>query len=165
MQTLITQEIQRQRRGINLIASENYCSNSVYQCLGTPTQNKYSEGLPGKRYYGGNQIIDKIENLAKKRALEAFRLDPAVWDVSVQTLSGCVANIVAYSAVLENNDRALGMTLSEGGHLSHGFRLGDKKISHTSKYYDWEHYGVNDQGWLDYEQMEQVNCICHLSRF
>ena len=155
----MVQETNRQIQGINLIASENYCSTSVYQCLGTPAQNKYSEGQPGKRYYGGNQFIDQIENLGRKRALELFNLDPEVWDVNMQCLSGCVANIVAYSSILEIGDKALGMNLSEGGHLSHGFRLGDKKISHTSKYYNWEHYGIDNEGWLDYSEMKRVKFI------
>lgn len=168
MHSLICKEINRQKRSINLIASENYCSTAVYQSLGTPTQNKYSEGLPGKRYYGGNQIIDQIENLGKKRALELFGLDPEVWDVSMQCLSGCVANIVAYSAILEVGDKALAMNLSEGGHLSHGFKLGDKVISHTAKYYDWEHYGIDEDGFLDYNEMKKVNLhsyiYIHLSK-
>ena len=156
---LIKSEMNRSKRGINLIASENYTSNSVFQCLGNPTQNKYSEGQPFKRYYGGNDVIDKIESLAKSRALELFGLDPEVWDVNMQCLSGCVANIVAYSSVLDIGDRALGMRLSEGGHLSHGFSLGEKKISHTAKYYDWEHYGIDDNGFLDYSELEEVFLI------
>ena len=153
---LIKAEMNRSKRGINLIASENYTSNSVFQCLGNPTQNKYSEGQPFKRYYGGNDVIDQIESLAKSRALALFGLDPEVWDVNMQCLSGCVANIVAYSSVLDIGDRALGMRLSEGGHLSHGFSLGEKKISHTAKYYDWEHYGIDDEGFLDYSELEEV---------
>ena len=101
-------------------------------------------------------MIDQIESLAKKRALELFNLDPEVWDVNMQCLSGCIANIVAYSGILDIGDKALAMRLSEGGHLSHGFALGDKKISHTSKYYDWEHYGVDDQGFLDYTELQEV---------
>lgn len=154
---LIKSEVSRQISGINLIASENYCSTAVYQCLGTPTQNKYSEGLPGKRYYGGNKYIDQIELLGKKRALDLFGLDSEEWDVSLQCLSGCVANIVAYSSVLDVGDKVLAMNLSEGGHLSHGFKLGDKVISHTAKYYNWEHYGLDNNGFLDYDKMEEVN--------
>lgn len=104
-------------------------------------------------------MIDKIETLAKLRALKLFGLDPEVWDVNLQCLSGCVANIVAYSAVMDIGDKALGMKLSEGGHLSHGFFLGEKKISHTSKYYDWDHYGVDDEGFLDYADLEQVGAL------
>ena len=139
-----------------MIASENYTSYSVFQCLGNPTQNKYSEGLPSKRYYGGNDVIDQIENLAKKRALELFNLDPEEWDVNAQSLSGCVANIVAYGGILELGDKALAMRLSEGGHLSHGFSLGEKKISHTAKYYDWDHYGLDEDGFMDYNELKQV---------
>ena len=174
MYNLINQEVERQKRNLNLIASENYCSRSVYQCLGTPTQNKYSEGLPGKRYYGGNQVIDQIENLAKARALSTFKLDPEVWDVSVQCLSGCMANMIAYSSVLEMGDPVVGMDRSEGGHISHGLKYGNQIVSHSAKLYNWDHYGVDKDGWLDYNQMEQVglyyylyilfiNCNYHLS--
>jgi glycine hydroxymethyltransferase len=153
---LITQEINRQKTNLNLIASENYASLGIMQCLGTPTQNKYSEGFPGRRVYTGTHVVDKIENLAKKRALELFKLDPEVWEVDVQCLSGSMANLVAYSSVLEVGEKVLGMHLSEGGHISHGLKVGDKALSHSAKLYDWEHYGIDDEGWLDYKQMMQV---------
>ena len=162
MHSLINEEVERQKRNLNLIASENYCSRSVYQCLGTPTQNKYSEGLPGKRYYGGNQVIDQIENLANKRALETFKLDPEEWGVSLQCLSGSMANLIAYSSVLNIGDLIVGMDGSEGGHISHGLKFGNQIVSHSAKLYNWEHYGVNEDGWLDYTQMEKVNLCDHL---
>lgn len=161
MYDLICEEIQRQKSNLNLIASENYVSKSVYQCLGTPTQNKYSEGFPGKRVYGGNQYIDQIELLAKKRALDLFQLDPEVWGVSLQCLSGSVANMIAYSSVLDVQDKVLGMHRSEGGHISHGLKYGEQVVHHSAKLYDWDHYGVKDDGYIDYEEMEQV-CFCKL---
>jgi glycine hydroxymethyltransferase len=91
--------------------------------------------------------------------LDLFGLDPEEWDVSLQCLSGCVANVVAYSSVLDIGDKVLAMNLSEGGHLSHGFKLGDKVISHTAKYYNWDHYGLDENGFLDYGQVEQVNFL------
>jgi glycine hydroxymethyltransferase len=154
--SLINEEIDRQKSNLNLIASENYTSLAVMQCLGTPTQNKYSEGFPGRRVYTGTHVIDKIENLAKKRALELFRLNPEEWDVDVQCISGCIANTVAYSSVLEVGDKVLGMHLSDGGHISHGLKVGDQVLSHTAKLYNWEHYGIDQNGWLDYDQMAKV---------
>src|SRR5436190_7616995 len=93
-------EIQRQRESIVLIASENVTSRSVYDALGSPMSNKYSEGYPGARYYGGNQHIDSIERLCQKRALKAFNCDPAKWGVNVQTLSGSPANLQVYQALM-----------------------------------------------------------------
>lgn len=156
---LIIQEITRQKQNLNLIASENYTSLAIMQCLGTPTQNKYSEGFPGRRVYTGTQVIDKIENMAKQRALDLYNLDPEIWDVDVQCLSGSVANAVAYSSVLEVGDRVLGMHLSDGGHFSHGLKVDDLPVSHTAKMYHWDHYGIDDQGWLDYAQMEEVSAF------
>jgi glycine hydroxymethyltransferase len=155
--SLIKDEIERQKSNLNLIASENYTSRAVMQCLGTPTQNKYSEGFPGRRVYTGTQIIDKIENLAKERALKLFNLNPEEWEVDVQCLSGCMANSIAYSSVLEVGDKVLGMHLSDGGHISHGLKVGNQALSHTAKMYNWEHYGLDEQGWLDYDQMEKVS--------
>lgn len=102
---------------MNLIASENCASRSVYDSLGSVMSNKYSEGYPGERYYGGNEHIDEAELLCQKRALEAFSLHPDEWGVNVQTLSGSPANFQAYAAVLEPHDRILAMDLPSGGHL------------------------------------------------
>ena len=124
---LLNEEQNRQRSGIELIASENFTSSAVMEALGSILTNKYSEGRPGKRYYGGNEIIDKIESLCEKRALEAFRLDPAEWSVNVQPLSGSVANFAAYTALLNPHDRIMGLDLPSGGHLTHGFYTGKKK--------------------------------------
>lgn len=116
---LIEQEKNRQWRSLELIASENFTSQAVMDCLGSCLTNKYSEGQVGQRYYGGNEIIDKIEALAKQRALEAFGLDPKVWAVNVQALSGSAANLAAYCAVLKPHDRLMGLHLPSGGHLTH----------------------------------------------
>lgn len=115
MHKLVLEEIARQRRCINLIASENYPSQAVYEALGSPLQNKYSEGYPGARYYGGTEVIDKIELLAQKRALSLFGLDPTRWGVNVQSLSGAPANFNVYNALLHPGDRAMGLKLSCGG--------------------------------------------------
>lgn len=100
--------------------------------------------------------MDKLEKLACERALALYKLDPEEWGVSVRVLSGCLANMIAYSAVLDPGDVALGMHFTEGGHLTHGLRFGDEIVSHSAKFYHWEHYGVDKDGWIDYDQMDQV---------
>ncbi|KAK8518562.1 hypothetical protein V6N12_017708 [Hibiscus sabdariffa] len=118
---LIEKEKRRQCRGIELIASENFTSFAVIEALGSALTNKYSEGMPGNRYYGGNEFIDEIENLCRSRALEAFHLDPTKWGVNVQPYSGSPANFAAYTAVLQPHDRIMGLDLPSGGHLTHGY--------------------------------------------
>ena len=103
---IIEHEKKRQRESIVLIPSENYTSRSVMQALGSPMQNKYSEGYPNARYYGGNEFIDKAESLCQQRALEAFDLDPAEWGCNVQSLSGAPANLYVYYALLKPHERA-----------------------------------------------------------
>lgn len=152
---LINEETQRQRCGLELIASENFTSSGVMQILGSILTNKYSEGLPGKRYYGGNIIIDKIELLCQKRALEAFHLDTTQWGVNVQPYSGSIANLIAYNAILEPNDRIMGLDLPSGGHLTHGFYTHKKKISATSVFYQSLPYYVNNEGFIDYDRLER----------
>lgn len=117
LHSIIESEKVRQKQFLNLIASENFTSRSVYDSLGSVMSNKYSEGYPGQRYYGGNEHIDQAERLCQKRALEAFSLDPEEWGVNVQTLSGSPANFQAYAAVLEPHDRILALDLPSGGHL------------------------------------------------
>jgi len=117
MFNLVEQEKVRQRESLVLIASENYTSKSTYDCLGSPLSNKYSEGYPGKRYYGGNEIIDQVEILCQKRALEAFHVDGGEWGVNVQSLSGSPANFQAYTSLLQPHDRILALDLPHGGHL------------------------------------------------
>eukprot|EP01034_Spumella_vulgaris_P022694 gene22694-28845_t len=118
--------------------------------------NKYSEGYPGARYYGGNENIDKAELLCQKRALEAFQLDPEKWGVNVQSLSGSPANFQAYSAVLAPHDRIMGLDLPHGGHLSHGFQTDTKKISSVSVFFETFPYRLNEEtGVIDYDRLEE----------
>ena len=109
--SLIDEEFARQKQSLELIASENFTSQAVMTVLGSILTNKYSEGTPGKRYYGGNQVIDKIETLCQKRALEAFNLDSNKWGINVQPYSGSVANLAVYNALLNPNDRIMGLNL------------------------------------------------------
>ena len=109
-------EVKRQTEGMEMIASENYVSSAVLEAMGSVFTNKYSEGYPGKRYYGGNQIVDKVETLAIERTKQLFGAEA----VNVQPLSGGPANIAVYMALLEPGDKVLGLSLDQGGHLSHG---------------------------------------------
>ena len=152
---LIQEEDNRQHTNIELIASENFTSYAVRECLGSCLTNKYSEGRPEKRYYGGNEVIDKIELLCEQRALEAFGLDEDNWSVNVQPYSGSPANFAVYTALLQPGDRIMGLDLPSGGHLSHGFQTDKKKISATSIFFTSKPYKVNIEGWIDYEQLEK----------
>ena len=123
IEKLIKEEEKRQKSVINLIASENYVSSDVLKALGSKLTNKYAEGYPGKRYYGGNTVIDKVENLAISRALKLFKLKPDSWHVNVQLLSGSPANFALYSALVPLGGKIMGMKLTSGGHLTHGHPL------------------------------------------
>ncbi|KAH1622078.1 Cytochrome B translational activator protein cbs2 [Aspergillus fumigatus] len=154
---ILQKEKKRQKHFINLIPSENFTSQAVLDALGSVMQNKYSEGYPGARYYGGNEFIDESERLCQQRALETFRLDPEEWGVNVQALSGSPANLYAISAVLNTHDRLMGLDLPHGGHLSHGYQTPTKKISFISKYFETLPYRLDEStGLIDYDGAEKL---------
>ncbi|GJN76151.1 serine hydroxymethyltransferase [Purpureocillium lilacinum] len=154
---IIENEKKRQKHFINLIPSENFTSQAVLDALGSVMQNKYSEGYPGARYYGGNEFIDQAERLCQQRALEAFDLDPKNWGVNVQALSGAPANLYVYSALMNTHDRLMGLDLPHGGHLSHGYQTPTKKISFISKYFETLPYRLDEStGLIDYDKLEEM---------
>lgn len=146
---MLEEEKNRQKNTIDLIASENYAPKGVLDLLGSELVNKYSEGYPSKRYYPGNEIYDKIELLAQKRALNLFGLSPEKWHVNVQPYSGAVANLAVYFSVLKPGNRILSMNLNSGGHLSHGSRA-----SLSGKCLDVTNYGVNEDYDISYSEIE-----------
>ena len=153
---ILMDEEKRQREGINLIASENYTSQTVLEVLGTPMQNKYAEGYPGARYYRGCEFADKVELLANKRALEAFHLDSEKWGVNVQPLSGSPANFEVYTALIGKEGKIMGLNLQDGGHLSHGFANKEKKVSATSYYFQSKPYFIDSEtGLINYDKLEE----------
>ncbi|KAB8266783.1 SHMT-domain-containing protein [Aspergillus minisclerotigenes] len=153
---ILQKEKKRQKHFINLIPSENFTSQAVLDALGSVMQNKYSEGYPGARYYGGNEHIDESERLCQQRALETFRLNPEEWGVNVQPLSGSPANLYAISALLNTHDRLMGLDLPHGGHLSHGYQTPTKKISFISKYFETLPYRLDEStGLIDYDALEK----------
>lgn len=157
VQKIMDLEIKRQRESILLIASENVTSRAVYDALGSPMSNKYSEGYPGARYYGGNEHIDSIETLCQQRALQAFHLDAEKWGVNVQCLSGSPANLQVYQAIMKPHDRLMGLDLPHGGHLSHGYQTATKKISAVSTYFETMPYRVDPAtGIIDYDMLEKT---------
>jgi len=160
MYDLIEKEKSRQWRSLELIASENFTSKAVMECLGSALTNKYAEGLPGARYYGGNEVVDQVERLCQSRALEAYGLDPKKWGVNVQPYSGSPANFAVYTALLRPHDRIMGLDLPSGGHLTHGFYTYSKKentrkaVSATSVYFESLPYRVHPEtGLIDYESL------------
>ena len=144
---MIRREVDRQRHGIELIASENFVSEAVMEAMGTPLTNKYAEGLPGKRYYGGCEFVDQVEQLAIDRAKELFDAPHA----NVQPHSGAQANAAVYLAFLKPGDTVLGLDLSQGGHLTHG-----SPVNFSGLLYNAIHYGVGDDGRIDYDAMKDI---------
>lgn len=140
-------ECERQNSHIELIASENWVSEAVLEAMGSILTNKYAEGYPGRRYYGGCDCVDVVEDLARERAKEVFGCDYA----NVQPHSGAQANMAVFFAMLEPGDKVLGMNLDHGGHLSHG-----SPVNMSGKYFDVVFYGVNEQGVIDYENVRQI---------
>ncbi|MBQ1775386.1 MAG: serine hydroxymethyltransferase [Erysipelotrichaceae bacterium] len=148
IEKLIEKEELRQSRNIELIASENYCSDEVREAVGSCLTNKYAEGYPGKRYYGGCVNVDEVEELARQRACELFHAEHA----NVQPHCGSSANMAVYRAVLKQGDRLLGMSLDAGGHLTHGYRL-----SFSGNDYETFSYGVNKESeMIDYDEVERI---------
>ncbi len=149
---LIDAEKIRQKKVINLIASENYVSKDVLEALGSELTNKYAEGYPHKRYYGGQTFIDKIEDLCKDRALKLFGLKQSVWSVNVQALSGSPANLGVYLALVPKGGKIMGMSLPHGGHLTHG-----QKVSITGKMWEQVPFGVQaDTEVIDYDEVKKI---------
>lgn len=147
----IVDEQKRQDSHIELIASENWVSKAVMAAMGSPLTNKYAEGYPGKRYYGGCECVDVVEDLARERAKELFGCEY----VNVQPHSGAQANMAVFFAVMEPGDTFMGMNLDHGGHLSHG-----SPVNMSGKYFKCVPYGVNDDGFLDYDNVRKIALEC-----
>ena len=174
VQNIIDKETWRQFTGLELIASEvcahciiylvcfhqllckNLTSLATMEANGSILTNKYSEGLPGARYYGGNEYIDELENLCRKRALEAFNLDPSKWGVNVQPYSGSTANFAALTALLQPQDRLMGLGLPDGGHLTHGYYTAKKKMTASSIYFQSLPYATDPStNLIDYPELDK----------
>ncbi len=147
----MTAEINRQNDNIELIASENIVSKAVMAAMGSPLTNKYAEGYPGKRYYGGCEYVDVVEDLARERAKELFGCEYA----NVQPHSGAQANMAVFFAIMEPGDTFMGMNLAHGGHLTHG-----SPVNMSGKYFNVVPYGVNDDGFIDYDEVLRIAKEC-----
>lgn len=147
----MTAEINRQNDNIELIASENIVSKAVMAAMGSPLTNKYAEGYPGKRYYGGCEHVDVVEDLARERAKELFGCEY----VNVQPHSGAQANMAVFFAIMEPGDTFMGMNLAHGGHLTHG-----SSVNMSGKYFNVVPYGVNDDGYIDYDEVLRIAKEC-----
>ena len=143
----VNSELKRQKRGLELIASENLVSEAVMLAMGTPLTNKYAEGYPAKRYYGGCECVDVVEKIAIDRACKLFGANYA----NVQPHSGAQANTAVYFALIKPGDTVLGMNLAHGGHLTHG-----SPVNISGNYYNFVPYGVNDNGFIDYDELERI---------
>lgn len=143
----ITKEMERQDSHLELIASENWVSKAVMAAMGSPLTNKYAEGYPGRRYYGGCEYVDVVEELARERAKKLFGCDYA----NVQPHSGAQANMAVFFAMLKPGDKILGMNLDQGGHLTHG-----SPVNFSGNYFQTSFYGVNEEGFIDYEQVRRI---------
>ena len=144
-------ELKRQQANIELIASENFVSPAVMAAMGSVLTNKYAEGYPSKRYYGGCQCVDIVEDIARERAKKLFGAEHA----NVQPHSGAQANLAVYFALVENGDTVMGMNLAHGGHLTHG-----SPVNASGKNYNFVPYGVNDEGYIDYDEMRRIAVEC-----
>ncbi len=152
IEKLIVGEKKRQKGVINLIASENYVSEDVLKALGSELTNKYAEGYSAARYYGGNEFVDKIENLCKERALKLFGLNSNKWHVNVQALSGSPANVAVYLGLVPVGGKIMGMNLQDGGHLTHGY-----KVSITGKVWQQVPFGVDSKTeTIDYVEIKKL---------
>lgn len=152
IEKLIKKEREREKKAVNLIASENFISKDVMAALGSELGNKYAEGYPGKRYYGGNQVIDEVEKLTQARALKLFKLSPKKWAVNVQPLSGSPANLAVYTALVPLGGHIMGMSLAHGGHLTHGH-----KVSLTGMAWKQVPFGVNEKTErIDYDDLREI---------
>ena len=147
----IEAEQKRQNDHIELIASENWVSKAVMAAMGSPLTNKYAEGYPGKRYYGGCECVDVVEDIARDRAKKLFGCDYA----NVQPHSGAQANMAVFFAMMEPGDTFMGMNLDHGGHLTHG-----SPVNMSGKYFNCVHYGVNDDGFIDYDEVRRIAREC-----
>lgn len=148
---ILEKETKRQNETLNLIASENYASPAVLEALGSPFTNKYAEGRPRQRYYYGNSVVDELEEYAEDLVCKVFKISGKQWGVNVQPYSGSVANLAVYAGLLEPGDTVLAMSLEHGGHLTHGH-----KVSLTGKWWNFVHYGVGQDGRIDYERLERL---------
>lgn len=153
--TLLQREQRRQDTCIELIASENRTSPAVMEALGSLFTNKYAEGQPGRRYYGGTEVVDDLERLCVARALKAFGLKDTEWICNVQAYSGSVANMAVYLALLKPGETLMGLDLPSGGHLSHGYATAKRKVSAAATYYTSVPYKVDANGFLDYDALER----------
>jgi glycine hydroxymethyltransferase len=151
IEKLIKEEIRRQKNVVNLVASENYVSPDVMRALGSPLTNKYSEGYPGKRFYAGNEVIDKIETICWERALKLFGLNNKKWSVNVQPHSGSPANLAIFSALVPLGGKIMGLRLDMGGHLTHA-----QAVSFTGKIWQQVPYTLDQSEVLDYSEIMRI---------